>query len=123
MALLINRPRSMPAWRPHKNYEPPIWDHLQSSYADVRAELEKIRDELQRRFPKLKVLFVAGDGLSLMRMNELLQNESDEWIENPDKPVIIPVQGEHPHGLFHAMDCQLRLYKSFLVRLTEHYGM
>ena len=113
---LLNRPAFVPAWRPYKMYELPIWDRLQSSYEDVRAELEIIRNELKRRFPGLNILFVAGDGLSLMRMNALLHNESHTWID--ELPVIIPVQGEHPHGMFHAMHCQMRLYKALLARLA-----
>ena len=116
----LDRPFFRPGWRPHRVYEPPIWDRLQSSYDDVRAELEWIRQELSRRYPSLRVLFVAGDGLSLMRMNSLLNNEQAVYIDQC--PVIIPVQGEHPHGQFHAMHCMLRLYKSFLTRLTVEIG-
>ena len=114
---LLNRPSFVPAWRPYKIYEPPIWHRLQSSYEDVRAELEIMRDTLKGRYPDLKILFVAGDGLSLMRMNALLHNEQPDWIDKA--PVIIPVQGEHPHGIFHAMHCLMRLYRAFLTRCAE----
>ena len=30
-------------WRPHKVYQPPIFDRLQSSYDDVRHELNVLR--------------------------------------------------------------------------------
>ena len=36
----LQRPRVRPKWRPHKMYEPPIFDRLQSSYEDVRFELD-----------------------------------------------------------------------------------
>ena len=34
-------------------------------------------------------------------------------------PAIIPVQGEHPHGIFHGMHAGWRLYWPFLCRIAE----
>ena len=44
------------------------------------------------------VLFVAGDGLALMRLNHLLKNKPHMYIDST--PVVIPIQGAHtvPHS-------------------------
>lgn len=117
---LLDRPKHIPRWRPYKVYEVPIWDCLQGSYAHVRLELETIRNILAGRIPGLKIIFLAGDGLALMRVNSLLQMQSHLYLDT--SPVIIPIQGEHPHGQHHAMHCMLRLYKAFVVRLTTQIG-
>ena len=31
-------------------------------------------------------------------------------------PTVIPVQGEHPHGLFHGLHCHWRLYRRFIMK-------
>ena len=112
----LQRPAVRPAWRPQKIYQPPIFDRLQSSYEDVRFELNEMRNAL----PGYRFLFVAGDGLSLMRMNHLLKHESDKYFDN--SPAIIPIQGEHPHGLFHGMHCQWRLYRPFIMKCASVVG-
>ena len=38
------------------------------------------------------VLFVAGDGLALMRMNHLLASKPDIYFDQT--PFVVPVQGE-----------------------------
>ena len=112
----LQRPAVRPSWRPHKIYHPPIFDRLQSSYEDVRFELNKMRNA----FPNMRFLFAAGDGLSLMRMNHLLASDADTYIHS--SPAIIPIQGEHPHGLFHAMHCQWRLYRPFIMKCAKVVG-
>ena len=112
----LERPAVRPAWRPHKMYQPPIFDRLQSSYEDVRHEL----DHMRNRLPGSRFLFVAGDGLALMRMNHLLAQEHDRYFEQ--SPCVIPIQGEHPHGLFHAMHCQWRLYRPFIMKCAQVVG-
>lgn len=77
-------------------YQPPIFDRLQSSYDDVRFELNTMRAAL----PGYRFLFAAGDGLTLMRMNHLLAQQPDVYFDQ--SPAIIPVQGEHPHGFFQS---------------------
>ena len=114
-------------WRPHKEYQKPIFDRLQSSYDDVRFEVNTMR----QKFPAAKILFLAGDGLALMRLNHLLCSCPDEFLDST--PAVVPIQGapcfyevceryvsvcviacmyifsgEHPHGLFHGMHCQAR---------------
>ena len=84
---LLDRPRVAPTWVPHKEYMPPMFDRLQSSYADVRHEMNTMRD----KYPKSRILFIAGDGLSLMRMNHLLASEPDEFLDQ--SPAVVPIQG------------------------------
>ena len=71
---------------------------LQSSYADVEHELNVIRNAHLSE----SILFVAGDGLALMRLNHLLKNKPDMYIDT--SPVVIPIQGKsfpaHPTESF-----------------------
>jgi hypothetical protein len=67
---------------------------LQSSYEDVEAELSMIFNELGGR-----AIFAAGDGLSIMRMNHLLSNKPDVYIDM--SPHCIPLQGCVPCALPH----------------------
>ena len=129
---LLDRPAYAPEWNPHKVYHAPIYGALQSSYSDVELELrvmcgrravvdagppvELYSDhdpEYPAAFASAKFMFVAGDGLALMRLNHLLANKSDVYIDQT--PFIIPIQGEHPHGLFHVMHCEWRLHRQFIM--------
>ena len=64
-----------------------MFDVLQSSYEDVEHELNVMRNE----FKDESILFVAGDGLALMRMNHLLAAKPDYYLDMT--PFVIPVQG------------------------------
>lgn len=108
----LERPAVRPTWKPRKEYERPVFDKLQSSYDDVRYEMNTIRN----KFPHLKFVFLAGDGLTLQRINHLLAMTPEMYIHST--PAIIPVQGEHPHGLFHGMHCVWRLYRRFIMKCT-----
>ena len=85
---LMDRPQVAPLWKPYKVYHEPIFGRLQSSYADVEHELNIMRNEHRSE----SVLFVAGDGLALMRMNHLLASKADYYFDHT--PFVIPVQGE-----------------------------
>ena len=69
-----------------------MWGVLQSSYDDVEAELNVLRNRHKDKF----ILFVGGDGLSIMRINHLLLKYPDLYIDSA--PMVIPVQGEAPHA-------------------------
>jgi len=103
---------------------------LQSSYSDVELELRVMSGRqavcgtppalytdkdpaYPTEFSSSIIMFVAGDGLALMRLNHLLANKPDIYIDQT--PVIIPIQGEHPHGLFHVMHCEWRLHRQFIM--------
>ena len=87
----------LPPYVAHLKYHPPMWGVLQGSYDDVEAELNHMRNaHLDKR-----ILFVGGDGLSILRINHLLKDHPDLYLDSA--PMMIPVQGEAPHGVFHVM--------------------
>jgi hypothetical protein len=94
---LLDRPRTAALWTPHKVYHEPMWYVLQSSYADVEHEIrvmcgrEPPAPAPPGPFASFKIMFAAGDGLALMRLNHLLHNKPDLYIDMT--PFIIPVQG------------------------------
>ena len=110
---LLSRPPIKPTWKPHKVYEPPMFGKLQSSYADVEYEFNEMRNNFNGHF----FMFAAGDGLALMRANSLLAEKSDKYLEQT--PVIIPIQGEAPHGLGHGLHGHWRMYKRFLMKAAQ----
>ena len=63
---LLERPQVAPLWKPNKLYHEPMFDVFQSSYADVEYELNIMRNA----YIGETILFVAGDGLALMRLNQ-----------------------------------------------------
>ena len=140
---LLDRPNVLPRWRPHKTYQPPMFGRLQSSYDDVEYELT----EITKACSDQQILFLAGDGLALMRLNHLLAAKPDLYIDQT--PCVIPVQGarrelraggylltacvpcvscrlrvvgEHPHGLFHVMHAYWRLNRQFLMWCARQLG-
>ena len=110
---LLQRPNVRPRYVAHLEYHPPMWGVLQSSYEDVEAELNVLRN---RHLDK-KILFVGGDGLSIMRLNHLLLKHPDLYIDSA--PMVIPVQGEAPHGVFHVMHAGWRLFVKFIRRAAD----
>ena len=90
---------------------------LQGKYDDVETELNVMRDVHLRD----KILFVGGDGLSILRINHLLAQHPDLYIDQT--PVIVPVQGEAPHGVYHVMHAGWRLYWRFILRASLVLGM
>ena len=111
---LFERPKVDPKYVAHLEYHPPMWGVLQSSYDDVEAELNVLRG---RHLDK-KILFVGGDGLSIMRINHLLKMHPDLYIDSA--PMIIPVQGEAPHGVFHMMHGGWRLFRRFIRQAADN---
>jgi hypothetical protein len=102
---LFKRPAYTPQYKAYLTYHDPMPEVLQSSYADVEFEVNKMRSKhLDKR-----ILFVGGDGLSIIRMNHLLKLKPDIYIDSA--PLIIPMQGEAPHGVFHVMHAGWRLYQ------------
>ena len=116
-----------------------MFDVLQSSYADVEHEMQ-VMTAWAREEGSQQIIFMAGDGLAIMRLNHILANKPDMYIDMA--PLVIPIQGivfwrcaricqprltgprvlyicivsgEHPHGLFHAMHCHWRLNRQFIM--------
>jgi hypothetical protein len=102
---LLARPPDMPRWKPHKYYGEPIFGALQSSYDHVERELSVMcginsADGVRTgtRIPE-SFVFIAGDGLSIMRINHLLANHPEKYIHQT--PMCIPIQGAYSlHYLF-----------------------
>jgi len=86
---LLERPSIPALWHPHKYYMPQIEGRLQSGYDDVEFELLVMIEHARKN--NVAVLFVAGDGLALMRINHLLKNKPHLYIDQT--PVVIPIQG------------------------------
>lgn len=88
---LLDRPqiRHGPVWVPYKMYQEQMPDVLQSAYEDVEHEFRVMTKHA--RAHGVSVLFVAGDGLALMRGNHLLASKRHLYIDQ--SPVIIPIQG------------------------------
>ena len=94
---LLERPVVRRTWIPRKEYEEPMFGVLQSSYADLEYELGEMTgvtyrgDPTGTRIPEL-VMFCAGDGLALMRLNHLLAMKRDLYLDQT--PIVIPIQGQ-----------------------------
>lgn len=97
---LLDRPGVGAGWKPHKVYHDPMYGVLQSSYNDVEFEMrvmcgrEPPPPMPAGPYAKEIIMFVAGDGLALMRLNHLLASKPDEYISMT--PIIIPIQGTLP---------------------------
>jgi hypothetical protein len=92
-----------PAYQPPQAHEcfwqEPMPGVLQSSYADVEFELDKVRGHDMHKDSKF--LFIGGDGLAINRINHTLARKWGQYLNQ--YPVVIPVQGEHPHGTAHVL--------------------
>ena len=96
------------------HFHHPIFDRLQSSYEDVNFEINVMR---RSSFHKLSdALMLGGGGLSFMRMIHRLSQDPRKYLET--KPIIMPRMGENPHGLFHFMHGDWRIWSPLLLRLA-----
>jgi hypothetical protein len=75
---LTSRPSVKPTWKPHKVYHPPMIGVLQSSYADVKHEMNVMCEQHLDDF----ILFVAGDGLAVTCVNWLLASEPEIYLDS-----------------------------------------
>ena len=113
---LFARPKTMPTWTAHMIYHPPMPYVLQSSYEDVEAELNVLRN----RHLAAKILFIGGDGLSINRVNHLINQKPDFYLYQT--PLIVPRMGEAPHGVYHVMHAGWRLYIRFIRICADKLG-
>ena len=96
------------------HYHDPIFDRLQSSYEDVLFELNLIR---RSRFHCYSdAIQIGGDGLSYMRLIHQLSLNPKLFLMT--KPIIIPRLGEAPHGKFHVMHGDWRLWEPLIMRMA-----
>ena len=96
------------------HFHDPIFDRLQSSYDDVNFELDLMRGSLFHKFSE--GLMLGGDGLSYMRLIHRLSQDPRRYLETT--PIVIPRMGENPHGLFHFMHGDWRIWAPLLMRLA-----
>jgi hypothetical protein len=99
----------------HFHYHNPIFDRLQSSYDDVNFELDLMRNSVHHRYADC--IQLGGDGLSYMRLIHRLSQNSQRFLET--KPITIPRLGEAPHGKYHVMHGDWRLWAPLLMRLAK----
>ena len=97
------------------HYHEPIWDRLQSSYEDVQYELKHIRETKYHCFSDC--IQFGGDGLSYMRLIDQLSLNPRLYLET--KPIIIPRLGEAPHGKFHVMHGDWRIWAPLILKMAE----
>ena len=82
-------------------------DRLQSAYEDVEHELHVMTEFA--RLHRVGILFVAGDGLALMRLNHLLANKQHLYMDQT--PVVIPIQGARHSAVNRIVIARARNYK------------
>jgi hypothetical protein len=97
-------------------YHPPIPYLLQSSYEDVETEVNLLRTH----HPNSKILFVGGDGLSINRVNHLINQKPDVYLYQT--PLIVPRMGEAPHGVYHVLHAGWRLYIRLIRNCADKLG-
>ena len=81
---LFERPHYCAPWKPHIRFHKPMYGVLQSSHDDVKYELNK----MQRHAAGSKYVIIGGDGLSLMRIDQLLGKHPDVYIDNDRLPMV-----------------------------------
>lgn len=102
----------------HFHYHEPIMDRLQSSYDDVNYELNHMRRSRFHQYADC--IMLGGDGLSYMRLIHRLSQDPRLFLES--KPVIIPRMGEAPHGKFHLMHGDWRIWAPLILKMAEVVG-
>ena len=96
------------------HYHPPIVDRLQSSYDDVNFELDLMRSSIFHEYSDC--IQLGGDGLSYMRIIHRLSQDPRRFLET--KPIIIPRLGEAPHGKYHVLHGDWRLWAPLIMRFA-----
>ena len=98
----------------HFHYHDPIMGRLQSSYEDVNFELDVMRTSTHHIYSDC--VMIGGDGLSYMRLIHRLAQNPRAFLETT--PVVIPRFGESPHGLFHLMHGDWRIWEPLLMKMA-----
>lgn len=94
----------------HFTWHDPIMDRLQSSYEDVNFELDLIRSSASH-CDTLAVM-LGMDGLSFQRVISRLCQNPRFYLRR--HPVVIPRLGEHPHGTYHVLHGDWRIWWPFI---------
>jgi len=113
---LFDRPDHSANWKPHIVFGPPMFGVLQSKNVDVEYEMDFLKGQCRSAM----IMFAGGDGLSLMRMNSIIAADPEYWLDT--SPMIIPVQGEHPHGTDHVHHADWRMFWPLIEACANHLG-
>ena len=97
------------------HFHDPIFDRLQASYEDVNFEINHMRNSNYHKYSD--AIQLGGDGLSYIRMLQRISQDPRKYLET--KPIVIPRMGENPHGLFHIMHGDWRIWSPLLMRFAE----
>lgn len=96
----------------HFVWHPPIKDRLQSSYDDVNFEVDWIRRDAHHR--NSAAVMLGGDGLTYQRIISRLSQNPRAYLWTA--PIIIPRLGEHPHGTYHVLHGDWRIWWPLIQR-------
>ena len=107
-------PVNSPYPRTKFHFHDPMFDRLQSSYDDVNFELDVMRNHVFHKYSD--AIMLGGDGLSFMRLIHRLSQDPRRFLES--KPVVIPRLGENPHGLYHFMHGDWRIWEPLITALA-----
>ena len=110
---LLQRPGHNLNYQAHLQYHAPIFGRLQTSYDDVEFELNRMRNSHLDK----KILFVGGDGLSIIRILGLMKRNPALYVDSA--PLIVPMQGEAPHGVYHVLHAGWRQFRPFIRILAQ----
>ena len=102
----FDRPDYTPPHAHECYYQPPIPGKLQSSNEHVEDEVNLILGDDMHKHSKWVIL--GGDGLSINRVNHMLCRMWGKYLAQ--FPVVIPMQGEHPHATAHILHGGWRPY-------------
>lgn len=102
----------------HFVWHDPIKDRLQSSYEDVNFEVDWIRAHAMHK--DSAAVMLGGDGLTYMRIISRLAQSPRLYLWT--SPIIIPRLGEHPHGTYHVLHGDWRLWWPLIERAAVIVG-
>ena len=114
----FDRPDYTPPHAHECYYQPPIPGKLQSSAEHVEEEADIIIEAAQHKYCKWVIL--GGDGLAINRINHMLARKWGKYLAQ--FPVVIPIQGEHPHATAHVLHGGWRPYWPLLQTLLQDIG-
>ena len=115
---LDQRPAFVSPYPPtHFVWQLPIKDRLQSSYEDVNFEMNYIRG--QPAHADSEVLELGGDGLTYMRLIARIAQNPQFYLFRRDMPALLPRLGEHPHGTYHVLHGDWRIWWPLVERAAK----
>ena len=111
---LLKRPDYKSDWVCEFEWQRPMWGRLQAKADDVEHEATV---QLRSCPAEAWVNMQGGDGLSIMRLNQMIAQNPETYLETA--PALVPVLGEYPHGHHHLLHTVHRGFKPFIMRCAE----